>query len=246
FIASTSCLRSSVSVRVALASTRSATTILPPSWPNRLAAARPIPCPAPVTRHPSSFSLPAPAARASSSSAMNLSSDVEGRIEPQSLRRAAAQNSKTRSTRASLDLNRSMGHAFLRLHGVAFGRVERCPHGQNKRCRAHAVALGIEAGRLLSFLQIKRRLTQTMPRHDNRVAGRDQILGGAVLDRTHALLHGCILHSDTNYTAISTAALLCGAIDHVVVVLVDDRPERPRNQLDVGATATPQCVALDL
>src|SRR6266446_3343531 len=72
FLASTPCSRSCATVRDALASTRSATTILPPSWPNRFAVARPIPCPAPVTMHTLSLSLRAPAALASSTSAMLL------------------------------------------------------------------------------------------------------------------------------------------------------------------------------
>src|SRR5690242_16602923 len=66
--ASTPCCLSSPTVCSAAGSTRSATTIFPPSCPRRFAAARPMPCPAPVTMQTLSFSLLAPAALGSSSS----------------------------------------------------------------------------------------------------------------------------------------------------------------------------------
>src|SRR6266850_1155242 len=55
--ASTPCCLSSPTVCSAAGSTRSATTIFPPSCPRRFAAARPMPCPAPVTMQTLSFSL---------------------------------------------------------------------------------------------------------------------------------------------------------------------------------------------
>ena len=71
-VASTPASRSSTVVRVALSSTRSATTIFPPSSPSLRAVARPMPWPAPVTMHTLSRSLFAPAARGSSESVMSV------------------------------------------------------------------------------------------------------------------------------------------------------------------------------
>src|SRR5262249_16682670 len=85
-----------------------------------------------------------------------------------------------------------------------------------------------------------------MPRHDDRVVRRHQVFLGPVLNRTHALLHSGILHRDTTNTAVGSAALLSVAVDHIVIVLVDDRAERPGDQLDVRATATAHRVELHL
>src|SRR5262249_60024508 len=135
------------------------------------------------------------------------------------------QNSKTRSARSSLGLDRGVGHAFFRLESIVFDPIERDPDRKNKRGRACAVTLGIESGRFDAFFQFERRLAQAMPRHDDRVVRRHQVFLGPVLNPPHPLLHGGILHRDTTNTAVGSAALLSGAVDHIVIVLVDDRPE---------------------
>src|SRR5437867_7480953 len=56
--------------------------------------------------------------------------------------------------------------------------------------------------------------------HDDAVVGRDQVLLGAVDDRTHQLLDAGVLHGEASDAAVGLAGFLGGAVDEVVVVLV--------------------------
>src|SRR6202030_2314837 len=83
-----------------------------------------------------------------------------------------------------------------------------------------------------------------LARHDDRIVGGDEILLRAVLDRTHALLHGSILDGDAADPAVGAARFLGATVDHVVVILIDDRPEGTGDQLDMDAAAFAHCVEL--
>ena len=95
-----------------------------------------------------------------------------------------------------------------------------------------------------ALLHFARRLEQAVPRHDDGVVGGDEVLLGAVLDRPHAFLHRGVLHGDAVHAAIGLAALLRRAVHHVVVVLVDDRPERAGNERHMDAAALAHHVEL--
>ena len=170
--------------------------MVPPSAPSRFAVARPMPCPAPVTMQTLPFSRRA-AGRA--------------RIE---LGHACAQievcGTPSRTVRSS---------RLASANGTSTGSTK---VAERTRCAA-----GVEcpaAARLSA--SSRARLQQPMPRHDDGVVGGDEVFLRAVLDRPHAFLHRGVLHGDAAHAAIGLAALLRRAIHHVVVVLVDDRPER--------------------
>ncbi len=104
--------------------------------------------------------------------------------------------------------------------------------------RAHPMVGGIDARRRDAFLrQRPGRPHQSVPCHDDAVVGGDQVLLGAIADRTHALLQRGVLDGETGHSAERPARLLRRAIDQIVVVLVGERPIGPRDVLAVHAGA---------
>src|SRR5215470_16567527 len=114
-------------------------------------------------------------------------------------------------------MRKARAHLELVTGRILVRRVSR----QHDRGRAHTLMDGVDAGRRLVFLN--QRLGgahQAMACHDDAVVGRDQVLLGAVDDRTHQLLDAGILHGKPGNAAVGLAGLLGGAIDEIVVVLV--------------------------
>ena len=104
---------------------------------------------------------------------------------------------------------------------------------------------GIDARRRDAFLRQRLgRPHQSMPRHDDAVVGGDQVLLGAVADRTHALLQRGVLDGETGHAAEGPAGFLRRAIDQIVVVLVGERPIGPGDVLAVHAGAVAHGVDL--
>src|SRR5436190_21751475 len=75
---------------------------------------------------------------------------------------------------------------------------------------------------------------QPMPRHDDTVVRRDEILLGAIDNRTHAFLHRRVLHADACDAAERLAGFLRRAVDQIIVVLVGYRPEGAGHVFDVN------------
>src|SRR4029450_12617870 len=98
--------------------------------------------------------------------------------------------------------------------------------------------LRIDARRDRAFVdQRLRGAHQPMARPDDAVVGRDQVLLGAIADRTHALLQRRILAGKASDAAEGPASLLGSAIHQIVVVLVGDWPERAGHVFAVHAGA---------
>src|SRR5262249_7451834 len=87
--------------------------------------------------------------------------------------------------------------------GALFGGVlERLIRRQHHRGRAHLVVRRIDAGRRDAFLrQGLRRAHQAVARHDDPVVGGNEVLLGAVADRSHALLQRGVLHREAGDAA---------------------------------------------
>src|SRR6266849_8121426 len=145
---------------------------------------------------------------------------------------------------AALRSNRGVGDALSRLQVFALGLGKGDAEWKHKGGGAHALAFRRQPRRGRAVLQGERGAAKAMARHDDCIVGRDEILLGAVLDRTHALLHGSILHGDALDAAKGASSLLGVAIDHVVVILIDDRPEGAWDQRDVDAAAAAHGVEL--
>src|SRR5262249_57969737 len=123
--------------------------------------------------------------------------------------------------------------------GRVFGGVlERLIRGQHHRGRAHLVVRGIDAGRRDAFLhQRLGRAHQAVARHDDPVVGGNEVLFGAVADRSHALLQRGVLDGEAGNAAEGLAGLLRRAVDQIVVVLVGERPIGAGGVLAVHARA---------
>src|SRR5437868_9536630 len=73
-----------------------------------------------------------------------------------------------------------------------------------------------------------------MPSHDDTVVRGDEILLGAIDNRTHAFLHRRVLHADACDAAERLAGFLRRAVDQIIVVLVGYRPEGAGHVFDVN------------
>src|SRR6266852_6349815 len=126
---------------------------------------------------------------------------------------------------AALRSDRGVGDALSHLQVFALGLGKGDVERKHKGGGAHALAFLRQPRRGRAVLQGERSAAKAMARHDDRIVSRDEILRRAVLDRTHALLQGSVLHGDALDAAEGAARLLGLAINHVVVILIDDRPE---------------------
>src|SRR5262245_44973543 len=96
-------------------------------------------------------------------------------------------------------MREARAHLELLTGCILVGYVRR----QHDCGRAHALMDGVNPGRRLVFFD--QRLGgahQTMARHDDAVVSRDQVLLGAVDDRTHQLLNAGVLHRKTGDAAV--------------------------------------------
>src|ERR1700680_375434 len=82
---------------------------------------------------------------------------------------------------------------------------------ERTRCEA-----GITPGSALAVAVRFGRTQQGAPGRDDADVGRHQMLLGAVLNRPHALLQGCVLHADAVDAAIGRAGGLGLAVHQVV------------------------------
>src|SRR5262249_54827243 len=141
--------------------------------------------------------------------------------------------------------HRRLGHAGTRGERLFGGVLERLIRRQHHRGRAHLVVRRIDAGRRDAFLrQGLRRAHQAVARHDDPVVGGNEVLLGAVADRSHALLQRGVLHREAGDAAEGLAGFLRRAVDQIVVVLVGERPIGAGGVLAVHARAVPHCVDL--
>ncbi len=121
-------------------------------------------------------------------------------------------------------LHRHLGDAGPRGERLLGSVLERLIGRQHQRGRAHAMMSGIDAGRRDPLLRQRLgRAQEPVPGHDDAVVGGDQVLFGAVADRTHAFLQRGILDGDAGDAAEIPAGLLGRAVHQVVVVLVGER-----------------------
>src|SRR5215831_3897823 len=142
-------------------------------------------------------------------------------------------------------LHRRLGHAGTRGERLFGGVLERLIRRQHHRGRAHLVVRRIDAGRRDAFLRQRLgRAHQAMARHDDPVVGGDEVLLGAVADRSHALLQRGVLDREAGDAAKRLAGLLRRAVDQIVVVLVGERPIATRRVLAVHARAVAHGVDL--
>src|SRR5262245_32900612 len=142
-------------------------------------------------------------------------------------------------------LHRRLGHAGTGGERLFGGVLERLIGRQHHRGRAHLVVRGIDAGRRDAFLRQRLgRAHQAVPRHDDPVVGRHEVLLGAVADRSHALLQRGVLDREAGDAAERLAGLLRRAVDQIVVVLVRERPIAARRVLAVHARAVAHGVDL--
>ena len=116
------------------------------------------------------------------------------------------------------------------LNGPSSGRMN---EAERTRCDCR-----IEARRRLALLHRRAALRSRMPRHDDGVVGRDQVLLGAVRDRPHAFLQRRVLHRDALDAAVVDAlpSARRGPSGSRCRLLAD-RPERAGDQLGVDAVA---------
>src|SRR6516225_5436069 len=148
-----------------------------------------------------------------------------------------------KSNQASL--HRRLGHAGTRGERLFGGVLERLIRRQHHRGRAHLVVRRIDAGRRDTLLRQRLRLAQqAMTRHDDPVVGGNEVLFGAVADRSHALLQRGILDGEAGNAAEGLAGLLRRAVNQIVVVLVGERPIGARGVLAVHARAVAHGVNL--
>src|SRR5215813_4217683 len=142
-------------------------------------------------------------------------------------------------------LHRRLGHAGTRGERLFGGVLERLIRRQHHRGRAHLVVRRIDAGRRGAFLhQCLGRPHQAVARHDDPVVGGNEVLLGAVADRSHALLQRGVLDREAGDAAEGLAGLLPRAVDQIVVVLVGERPIAARRVLAVHARAVAHGVDL--
>src|ERR1700745_922927 len=124
--------------------------------------------------------------------------------------------------------------AQILFRGILVGLVAR----QHDGGRANLLVFGGDAGRNRAlFHQGLGGPQQAVARHDDAVVGRDEVLLGAVDDRSHALLDRAVLHAEALNPAIAAARFLGGAVHQIVVVLVGGRPEGAGDAFDVNALA---------
>src|SRR5580698_2721673 len=132
-----------------------------------------------------------------------------------------------RMMRGARRLHRRLRHARFAVERFLGAILERHVGRQHHRAGADFLVLDVDAGRRHAF--VEQRLGgahQAVPRHDDAVVGGDQVLFGAVADRTHAFLERSVLHGEAGDAAIGAASLLRGAVDQIIVILVGERPER--------------------
>src|SRR5215468_5564786 len=121
--------------------------------------------------------------------------------------------------------HRRLRHARARGERVLGGVLERLIRRQHHGGRAYPVVRRIDARRRDALLdQRLGRPHQAVACHDDAVVGGDEVLLGAVADRTHALLQRGVLHCEAGNATEGLASLLRGAVDQIVVVLVGERP----------------------
>src|SRR6516225_964031 len=135
-------------------------------------------------------------------------------------------------------LHRRLSHAGTRGERL-FGSVLECLiRRQHHRGRAHLVVRRIDAGRRDAFLhQRLGRPHQAVTRHDDPVVGGNEVLLGAVADRSHALLQRGVLDREAGDAAEGLAGFLRRTVDQIVVVLVGERPIGAGGVLAVNARA---------
>src|SRR4029453_11137149 len=134
--------------------------------------------------------------------------------------------------------HRRWGDRGTRNQRVAGAFGERHLRRQHDGGGSHFLVHGIDAGRRDALVdESLDRSQEAMPRHDDAVVGRHQVLLGAIDDRAHALLQRRILHRDALDAAERPPRLLRLAIDQIVVVLVGERAIRAGNVLYVDALA---------
>src|SRR6266508_1076434 len=135
-------------------------------------------------------------------------------------------------------LHRRLRHAGPRDERILGSVLERLIRRQHHRGRAHPMMCGIDPGRRDPFLHpCLGRAHQAVARHDDAVVGGDQVLLGAVADRSHALLQRGVLDRKAGDAAEGPAGFLRRTIDQIVVVLVGERPVAAGHVLAVHARA---------
>jgi len=88
------------------------------------------------------------------------------------------------------------------------------------RCAAGARPGGASPARTAPAASISRRRVLTMP-----LSEENEMLPGAVLDRSHAFLYGGVLDADAEHAGKSLLGILRRAVDQIVVAPVRDRDE---------------------
>src|SRR5262252_3706839 len=142
-------------------------------------------------------------------------------------------------------LHRRLSHAGTRGERLFGSVLERLIRRQHHRGRAHLVVRRIDAGRRDAFLhQRLGRPHQAVARHDDPVVGGNEVLLGAVADRSHALLQRGVLHREAGNAAEGLAGFLRRAVDQIVVVLVGERAIGAGGVLAVHARAVAHGVDL--
>ncbi len=117
------------------------------------------------------------------------------------------------------------------MHRIGQAQLARRDHGH----RAGALRRGIQARRRIPALDRLGGVHQPLARLDDAVVRGDEVLAGAVLDRSHAFLHGGILDADTEHAGKSLFCLLRRAVDQIVVAPVRDRDEGTFDQRHMDA-----------
>src|ERR1700682_1803023 len=115
-------------------------------------------------------------------------------------------------------LHRRLRHAGFAVERFLGAVLERHVGRQHHGAGADFLMLDVDAGRRHAL--VEERLGgahQAVPRHDDAVVGRDQVLLGAVADRAHALLQRSVLHGEASDAAIGPAGFLRRAVDQIIV-----------------------------